>query len=333
LSDLRELLHAAAPPAPEFDVDLLSGAGRPARRPRVRAFVIGIGVVVLVVLAATAFVRAQAGPSPTQRTPKASRNRVDPIPQASVGALRAALSAWSGFPIEAEPRPLVLLDDPVTAPTSGFATDDAKEAFLSGALVTSTTLPSGPQTAAGYPVISAADALGVMRSEGTPASNPPAPPTPLVITAVRFDSARFRTDRGTEVLPAWLFTLSGVADPAAVLAVAPSSRFAAPAASLHRSSVDAELAPDDRTATIKFVGAAPGHGPCTANYTIDQLASSTAVAIKVREIADTSGNASTPAVFCADIGHSRRVVIRLASPLGGRVLVDATTTGPVATAP
>ena len=294
---------------------------------------IGIAVVILVVLVATAVVRAQAGPPRTQRTPAASKDSVDPVPQASVGALRAALLAWSAFPVDAVPRPLVLLDDPVTAPASGFATDDAKEAFLSGAFVTPATLPSGPQAAAGYSVISAADALGVMRSEGTPASNAPAPPTPLVITAVRFDAARFRTDRGTEVLPAWLFTLSGVADPAAVLAVASSSRFAAPAASLHRASVGAELAPDGRTATIMFVGAAPGHGPCTANYTIDQLASSTAVAIKVREIADTSVDGSTPGVSCTLVGHSRRVVIRLASPLGRRVLVDASTTGPVATAP
>ena len=87
MSDLRELLHAAAPPAPEFDVESLSAAGHLARRTRLRPFVIGIAVVILVVLVATAVVHAQAGPPRTQRTPAASKDSVDPVPQASVGAL------------------------------------------------------------------------------------------------------------------------------------------------------------------------------------------------------------------------------------------------------
>jgi hypothetical protein len=340
LSDLRELLHAAAPRAPEFDVDRLSGAHRRPRSGRVRPFVIGIAVVILIAVAGTAAVRAQGGSRPARRTPSATKEQVDPAPRESVGALRTALAAWSAFPVAAAPRPLVLLDDPVSAPASGFATTDAKEAFLSGVFVTAATLPSGPGTAAGYPVMSASDALAVMRAEGTPAANAPAAPTPLIMIKARFATARFRTDRGTEVLPAWLFTFSDVADPAAVLAVAPSSRFLAPADSLHQSSVSAELAPDGRTATIRFVGAEPGAGPCQANYAVDQLASSTAVAIKVREIDDSPADGSTATApsggsfaACSQVGHSRQVVIRLAAPLGGRVLVDATTTGPVSTAP
>ncbi len=242
--------------------------------------------------------------------------------------MRAALGAWSAYPIDAAPRPLVLIDGRVSAPASGFATNDAKEAFLSGAFVAPSTLPSGPETAAGYAVVSAGDALEAMRSEGTPAGGAPGPPAPLVITAARFDSAWFSTDRGTLVLPAWLFTLRGVADPAAVLAVAPSDQFSAPAASRHRSSVSAQLDADGRTATISFTGAKPGSGPCTASYTVDQLASSTAVAINVRATRDDTTN-----TVCAQVGYTRRAVIRLTSPLGARVLVDANTIGPVATAP
>ncbi len=288
---------------------------------------IGIAVAILVALAATAVVRAEAGSPQIRRTVKASKTSVDnAAPEASVREMRAALEAWSAFPIHAAPRPLVVLDDPVSAPASGFTTNDAKEAFLSGAFVAPATLLSGPLAAARYPGLSAADALGLMRSEGTPAGGAPAPPTPLVITTVRFDSAPFKTDRGVKVLPAWLFSFRGVVDPAAVLAVAPSSQFSAPATWLHQPSVGAQIDADGRTVTITFTGWQSGRGPCTASYTVDQLASSTAVAIKVRETRFETG-------LCDLVGHTRKAVVRLASPLGGRVLVDATTTGPVATAP
>lgn len=328
MTDLRELLHGAAPPPPSFDAAHLSERQRRTKPARVRRFLVGVAAVIVVALAAVAVVRTGGGsPQPRTTTPTTD-NGADRAPAASVQAMRAALGAWSAFPIEASPRPLVLLDDPVTAPRSGFVTTDAKEAFLSGAFVASIVLPTGPPSADGLPVISADQALEAMRAEGTPASNAPSPPTPLTITGARFGSAPFRTDRGTMVLPAWLFTFRGVADPAAVLAVAPSSRFAAPAASLGRSTLDARLGADGRTATITFIGSRPGTGPCTASYTVDQLASATAIAIRVRATRNEIGGQP-----CIALGYPRRAVVRLTSPLGRRVLIDATSTGPVATAP
>jgi hypothetical protein len=240
--------------------------------------------------------------------------------------MRVALRAWATFPVNASPRQLVLTTDPVSAPARGFRTDDAKEAFLSGAFIASGTLPSGPQHAAGYPVLTATQALAVMRAEGTPAGGAPRPPNPLVITGIRFGTSSFGTDRGTRLLPAWLFSFEGVQDPAAVLAVAPSSRFPAPAASTGMASVGVRLSPDGRSVTIRFVGAAAGRGPCTADYTVDQLASDTAVAVKVRETARRDG-------LCDLVGHLRQLDILLGSPLRDRVLVDAATKGPVAIAP
>jgi hypothetical protein len=248
------------------------------------------------------------------------------IPGSSLKAMRAALEAWSTFPVNATPRPLVLTTDPVSAPASGFRTTDAKEAFLSGAFVAPSALPAGPQHADGYPVVSAAQAFATMRAEGSPAVGAPRPPTPLVITDVRFGTSSFGTDRGTRLLPAWLFSFQDVTRPASVLAVDSSSRFPAPSASLGMSSVGARLDPDGRTATIRFVGAAPGRGPCTADYTVDQLPSNTAIAIRVRETRREEGN-------CIAVGYSRHANIVLASPLGNRVLVDATTKGPVGIAP
>ena len=158
------------------------------------------------------------------------------------------------------------------------------------------------------------------------------------ITSIGLGSAVFGTDRGNRLLPAWQFTFQGVADPAAVLAIASSAQFAAPPESLHRSSVGARLAPDGRHLTVSFVGAAAGSGPCTVDYAADQLASVTAVAIRVREI--RHGTATTPATVgrttlgptsytCPDVGYLRRVTILLDAQLGDRVLIDATTHGPV----
>ena len=49
--------------------------------------------------------------------------------------------------------------------------------------------------------------------------------TRLTVTGAHLGTAVFDTDRGPRQLPAWLFGLAGVHDPAAVLAVAASRIF------------------------------------------------------------------------------------------------------------
>ena len=238
--------------------------------------------------------------------------------------MREALQAWAKFPVHTSPRPLVLTASAVSDPAHGFHTDDDKIAYISGAFVAPATLPTGPHAAAGYPVVSAARALAVLRAQGNPDSGSSSPPAPLVITEVRFGSASFDTDRGPRVLPAWLFSFQGVEGPAAVLAVAPSARF--PASELLSPGIGAQLAPDGRTATFTFVGGAAGSGPCTSDYTVDQLASDTAVAVTVRETSNRGGS-------CISLGYERHATIVLGSPLGERVLVDATRKAAVAVTP
>ncbi len=243
--------------------------------------------------------------------------------------MRTALGKWAKFPADTSHRPLVLTSDPVSGPAYGFRTDGAKEAFLTGLFVAPAVLPSGPQAAGGYPVVSAAQALAAMRAEGTPAgSGNLNQPTPLVITGVRFGESSFATDRGTRTLPAWLFSFADVQYPVAVLAIAPSSRFPAPDQSM--ASVGAHLAPDGRTATITFVGAKPGPGPCGADYTVFQIESDNAVALYVRE---TRHDTAAPGVVCSDVGYLRREVIEFGSPLGNRVLVDAKTNAAIEVSP
>jgi len=230
--------------------------------------------------------------------------------------MRQALRTWSAFPAGATPRPLVLTGPPVADPASGFPNGDAKLAYLEGAFKWPAGLPSGPATAAGFPLITAREATGVLRSVA--AQGPPVP-SRLTVTGVRLGTAVFDTDRGPRKLPAWLFGLAGVHDPAGVLAVAASRIFAPPGRPANgRPFVDdARLGRGGRTLTVRFTGAASGTGPCTAGYSVTQAASRTAVAVAVKE------HAHGGSVACAAVGYTRQVTVALAAPLGGRVLVDA----------
>jgi hypothetical protein len=269
--------------------------------------------------------------SPARRqspsTVRAARTTDPAIPDSVQAQLRNALDAWSTFPVDTSDRPLVLTSDPVSAPAEGFGTDDAKEAFLTGAFTAPPVLPSGPQVDGGYPVITAAQALALMRADGSPADGKTNVPTPLVITSVRFGESSFVTDRGTRTLPAWLFTFAEVQNPAAVLAVAPSSQFAAP--TRLSAALGARLDQDGRTLTVTFTGAEPGPGPCGADYSVFQAASETAVGLFVRESPHPMGTN----VSCASVGYLRHEVVALAARLGNRVLVDAQTQGAVQIAP
>src|SRR5205823_32085 len=69
---------------------------------------------------------------------------------------------------------------------------------------------TGPGHADGYTVVTSTQALAIMRAEGTPAGGAPRPPTPLRITRVWFGQSSFSTDRGTRVLPAWMFAFAGL---------------------------------------------------------------------------------------------------------------------------
>jgi hypothetical protein len=246
--------------------------------------------------------------------------------------LRHALASWERFPVRATPRPLVLIDgDNVNAPATGFADDADKEAFLEGAFVAPATLPAGPSSAGGIPVISAADALDILRHP--PGSGPPAT-TQLVITNVAFGTGLFQTDRGIRHLPAWTFEFQGVSDPAQVLAVAPGRLFSAqPVAGRGQMVGPAVLGANGRTLTVDFPGAPAGHGPCDASYRISVAESRAAVAVAVHTVPVVhtvpAHGGSSGAVTCAEPAYDRHLATELSAPLGHRVVVDAVSAMPV----
>jgi len=243
----------------------------------------------------------------------------------------AALAAWQNFPANQVPRPIVLFGQ-IYPQGFRFADGDAKLAVECSKYALGVSLP--PQvpseavatwfdgTSAKYEAISASDAFSAMShepphvlSKGTCESTPP-----LAVTAVHFGPALWRTDRGTATISAWLFTASGaVGADLAYPAVAANAVWAG--STIEWSADSALVSADGLSLTFFFIGAKEGNGPCEGNYNGVVLESRTAVAISTVGI-PRPPLSSPYSGACTAEGYPRSVKARLASPLGGRVLVD-----------
>jgi len=234
-----------------------------------------------------------------------------------------ALGLWRSFPVGASPRPIVPLGEGVVLdPATGFHTGAQKQAYLEGRFSLGTALPPGAESAYRRLRANGHDQHDNVR--------------PLIVIAANSGTATFVTDRGKMRLPAWKFSLRGVDAPASVLALDPPAVFREPA--LHRfgppgsgnSILDsARLGASGRSIAIRFVGAPAGTGPCEANYRASAVGDRRAVAFTITAIV-------TPyptGVWCAMGGYLRTAVVRLAHPLGARVLVSATDGGAVPVTP
>jgi hypothetical protein len=114
-----------------------------------------------------------------------------------------SLEQWSGFPVEAHPRPLVLVG-PTARPEGGFHTGAAKLAFLRGDIETTVPVP---------------DEVLLSLRPTRPNQLPLRPDDgPLRVTDAAKVHADFLTDRGRRSLPAWRLRAEGAIGPIWVLA-------------------------------------------------------------------------------------------------------------------
>ena len=237
----------------------------------------------------------------------------------------AALASWDTFPVGQTPRPVVLVVN--SFPTVGFGSDpDAKAAAACNKLTTATNLSNAvPRTATvswstgtkgAYPSISAAAAFAAMTQyRSAAAQSACASVQPFVVTAVHFLPYGFVTDRGQAKIDSWLFTLNGI-DLVAYPAVASSALLNA---DLSRSSAyQSTLSADALSLTVSF-GAKESTGVCAADYRGVVAESRTAVAVALQEIPHPDSDQSN----CAGITELRTVQVPLASPLGDRLVLDA----------
>jgi hypothetical protein len=234
--------------------------------------------------------------------------RVGPPPSAA-----DVLAKWQSFPVTADPRPLILTTGAVLDPATGFRTDDDKVAYGAGHFEFATTVPAAPATSAGYAIVSAKAALGRLRPTGT--SQPST--RPLRIVKISLVQATFGTDRGQRALPAWRFQLDQVADPVQVLAVDSKQLWRPTGWGSTGMDHRASLSGNGRSLQFSFYGSPP---ECVADYTADVAESGTAVVVTPRDITpNPQGSASVRT--CPAIAAQRTVTVKLAAPLGARVLL------------
>lgn len=242
----------------------------------------------------------------------------------------AALGLWRTFPVDAKPRPIVPLGEGlVVDPETGFRTVAESIAYQDGHFALHARLPGFLVLFGSLRLVSAATALDRLRAHGVhERDNFP----PLAITAVRFGTATFVTDRGREALPAWRFYFRGASDPASVLAVAPPDVFMPPL--LHRFTTPVPGAPPAASATvnapgttitISFAGPPAGTGPCQANYRASAVGSRQAVAFTITSLAAPVA----PGQACPALAVIRTVALHLERPLGARVLISAADGGAI----
>jgi len=246
-------------------------------------------------------------------------------------AAREALALWARFPANADPRPIVGAGTgSINLPAAGFATGDAKIAYLEGRLRAGLRLPAGPASTDGYQLISAAAAIVQLRAGTHPEPGLPRPPV-LVVTRAQLGSGVFGTDRGRERLPAWVLRVTGIRGPVQVLAVAPPRQWPEPTTTreltklgVHDSAEESVTgSPTSRKLSINFIGGPAGHRPCDFSYTATAYASAHAIAIVVAEhpVPEPVRPNGLATVACALVGYERSASVRLASALGGRVVI------------
>lgn len=105
---------------------------------------------------------------------------------------------WSRFPTDARPRPVIFADRPVHLGEHGFADNDSKVAYLSGAITSEVDLPSG--------------VLALLTNgRHRPAQRG------LRVVGVHAVTAPFRCDRGPRLLPAINLEITGMRETCTVL--------------------------------------------------------------------------------------------------------------------
>lgn len=217
-----------------------------------------------------------------------------------------AVARWSQFPVHADPRPIVLLEGALRA-EEGFATADAKMAFLTGAIEARKGVPE--------------EVIHLMRRSQVRAR--PAP-SALRVNAAALAKTTFVTDRGRQTFAAWRVDADDTHGPIWVLAEEVLAHCWSPPDASDDVSAGgagsrvlsgATLGSGDTDLAVDFVGGSKA----LLDYEAETIENAAAVAVILRERAK---RVLAPATAITAAGHARRIRSDLSDPLGSRVLVN-----------
>lgn len=228
--------------------------------------------------------------------------------------LTAELRHWADFPVDAEPRPAVVLGDVIDG---AWRTEEAKIAFAMGRWDDPDQVPMSPGHHAGYPILDAREALALLHNDerGWFAYGDPERYPRLKVQEMGVTTAKAFTDRGRRTLPAWRVTLQDASEPLSVVAVGGNARYRS---GLHRSTDTAERGAVADELTLHHYGDPDGVGSCSTGHRIEVAESRTAVVYRIVEVPgpDVAEDDCDPEL------HARLATLRLTAPLGNRVLVQ-----------
>ncbi len=235
---------------------------------------------------------------------------------------RETLRAWARYPVAARRTPLLVYGDP------------ADEQDL-GRLAATVPIPSGPASASGYPLISARTAIALITEPGLRTR----------ITRIWLGTRDYLTNQGEQPLPTWFFRVptgppSRVVSMLAVrrpYVIYPTRRnwpfWSSGYVVEPNWDFVSTVSHDRRTVTISFEGSPasiPGSPTvCAGHYHARAFESPTGVVAVVTDgrgpaIGHTVTHTTLSDIGCPLIGANRSVSLRLAHPLGRRVLLDIT---------
>ncbi len=221
-----------------------------------------------------------------------------------VRAAWRAVAGWAEFPVGADPRPVVLLDGPVRV-DKGFATGDAKLAFLQGVVDADAEVPE--------------DAVRPLRRPA--AGTGPRPRGQLRVVAAESSEAEFATDRGHQRLPAWRLQAANTLGPIWVLTGEAQARCWSPSTPARQERIGPHML---RSGTVGAGGrelAVEFTGGSERLFRYDAEVIETPAAVCVVPLPRMTARLA-PGTFITAEGHLRKVRVTLAERLGGRVLVN-----------
>lgn len=218
---------------------------------------------------------------------------------------RWAVDRWSEFPVAQTPRPVILADSRVHIET-GFATGEAKMAFIEGRIESRVSVPAA--------------VLAELARQSHPDHSRSA--APLLITGVELGATEFVTDRGRQRLPAWRLTAQDALGPiwvldASVVDWQPLPDAGGPPPNLQAPGQDpgarVEVGPDDRTLVVHWLGASPQFERYQTAEIVESAQAFTVVPV---------GTNIGPPGYRTLAGHVHRVPAVLEERVGARVFVD-----------
>lgn len=256
---------------------------------------------------------------------------------------RQEATAWARSPLAKAYRTGLVLLDPVltSAPSGGFPSAVDEHAFADGALVFAGSPPSGlPPGVVSWsngatmkvPVLSAARAFDVLTRGGSCLSCVPAR---LTVTAARPATVAVQTSRGAASVPAWAFTIKGVSTPVIRVALAPGS-YVTP-------NRDGAILPVKELGPLGtgFIATTNAHVSVTGrtltlNLAIDYCDTKWGGLVYEVGGAVVIGGwryGPQPQGSCAATILQRLAAVRLATPVGDQVILDAASGQPVTQEP